>query len=97
MAGSFVLGQFHEALRYRRWDLELTQEQVEDRAGLRRGFMSYVETGRLVNLPRAEDFFRLCDALEFSTAEALEMAGFLLLDNDSIEWLDGRRKLRIAA
>ncbi len=73
---------FHETIAQRRTDMELTQSQVEARAGLWTGFMSYLETKRLARLPLPDVLQDLCDALEFTPAEAMELAGYYMSERD---------------
>lgn len=84
--------EFGEIIRQRRWDLEMTQVEVESAAGLRAGFMSYLERGLRSTLPAPAPFARLCRALGFTLAEATELAGYLSWSDEDIPYL--RRTLR---
>lgn len=88
---------FCSAIRDRRTEMGLTQEGVEKKAKLPSGFMSYTETGKRKRLPYPKEFHRLCKVLGFSTLEALELAGWLLLDEESYTYLDSLSKVSEAA
>lgn len=67
---SILLG---DALRARRIELDLTQEQLAERASTHDTYVGAVERGeKNVSLAR---FIQLCEALETSASHVLRMAG----------------------
>ena len=67
---------FGRALRHRRREASLTQEQLALEAGLERVFISWLETGR--QQPSFQTMIKLASALNCSAAELVAAAEALM-------------------
>lgn len=67
---------FGRALRHRRREASLTQEQLALEAGLERVFISWLETGR--QQPSFQTMIKLASALNCSAAELVSAAEALM-------------------
>lgn len=57
-------------LRTLRTEQRLSQEELAERAGLHRNFVSLIERGK--SQPTVDNLFRLADALEISAVELIQ-------------------------
>lgn len=57
-------------LRTLRTERHLSQEELAERAGLHRNFVSLIERGK--SQPTVDNLFRLADALEISAVELIQ-------------------------
>ena len=64
-----------DAIRQRRRDLSLTQEDLEARSGLDQSYLSQLERGR-IRRPSRENLIVLADALEMDHVTLLQLADY---------------------
>ncbi|MGV0024185.1 helix-turn-helix domain-containing protein [Phormidesmis priestleyi] len=70
--------RFGKAIRQRRRELDLSQEQLAERAGLHRTYISSVERG--TQNPSLENIEKLAGALEISIADLFTKYGIEIKD-----------------
>lgn len=86
-----------ELVRQRRYDSGYTQAQVVSMLRIKRspGWLSRIENGWFIRLPKAEELRDLCRLLGTNRAEVLDMGGFIT-EREMHEYLEIRKPIRKA-